>query len=156
MKIENPFAANPFYLKHKKVIVAVAFLTMCLALSGSSYVIASYVWGGTISVPTPLANPTSTFTVSATVNGVPQVNPATISLPQGHIGDTYTVIYKITTSANQPITVSGTASPISGITESWSPTSVHLDVDDSPATMTLTLANIQVGGTINVSFSATP
>lgn len=131
-------------------------LCLCLFAAFGSYAVASYVWGGTVTIPNPLANPTSTFTVSATVNGVTQANPNAISLPQGHIGDTYTVVYKITTSANQAITVTGTASPISGITESWSPTSVHLDVDDAPATITLTLANIQVGGTINVSFSAAP
>jgi hypothetical protein len=143
---------NPFILKHKRVFLAVAVLTLCLAVGSSSYAIASYVWGGTITSGDPLHHPTltDTFSVTAKINGTSVSDPTAIVIPSGfYAGDSYVVIYKITNTANQPLLITPNNS---GTPASWDQQSVVIPMG-STVPITLTIPNIQSAVSITVSFT---
>lgn len=117
------------------------------------FVTATFVLSATVTWPNPIAQPTDTFTVTATMNGTVQSTPLNINLA-GPIyqGDSYVIVYSITSTANQPLTVSETNS-ITGATSSWDKTSVTLAANGNTATMTLTVSPTSAGQIVT-SFAA--
>lgn len=138
--------------KKQKVI---GLLALCLCVSLLSYVAADFIWSGQITIPNPTDRPTTTFTVAATLNGTAQTNPNTIAIPSGYFaGDSYVVVYTLTSSANQGINVAGVATPSTGITATWDHSTVALPLNGNTATMSLTIPSLTTSGSISVSLSA--
>jgi len=140
----------------KKVIVILAILA--IATAGIVYAI-GYSTTSTISAP---AGETDTFTVTATLNDVAVASYQTITLPAGLVGSTDTIVYTITTTANQPITITATYALTGGPTAVWSGTSTTSDATPSlavgaaPVSLTLTVTLGTTSGTVTVYFVATP
>jgi hypothetical protein len=119
----------------------IAILALCLCASLGSYVIAEFVWNDQITIPTPTKRPTTTFSVSATMNGTAVSNPNNIAIPSYFSGDSFVVVYTITSTANQGINVAAVATPSTGITATWDHPTVALPLNGNTATMFI-LGNI--------------
>ncbi len=137
--------------KKSKLAIGLLIASVIAVSLGAAF--ASFVLSGTVSWPNPLPQPTDTFTVTATMNGTVQSTPLNINLA-GPIyqGDSYVIVYSITSTANQPLTVSETNS-ITGATASWDKTSVTLAANGNTATMTLTVSPTSAGQIVT-SFAA--
>jgi hypothetical protein len=118
--------------------------------------------------PTPTPEPlTNTFLLSATLNGTLLTDPSVIIIPSGaYIGTVYNVVYTFTSTANQPITVQATVTAGQSVTGNeiivWDATTtangyaVSLPVNGAVATMTMTVTLGSVGGSIPLTFTASP
>jgi hypothetical protein len=164
--------------RNKKILVV---LSVCLVASLCSYVVASTVSSLNSNTtvppgrplptvaptpsPSPTPTPTNSFTVTATLNGVAVADPQNIVIPEGaEIGTLYTEVFKITSTANQPISVA--VSCPEGVTGNavivWDSTtvanaySVSLPSNGATATMTMYVTLGSVGGNIPLVFTATP
>jgi hypothetical protein len=152
LKINNPFSENAFYIKHKRLVIALTLLAVCLLVSSGSYAAASYLGlVSNISIPDPLQHPalTYTFTFTAKLNGTAVSDPTNIAIPSGfYAGDSYTVIYKLTNTANQPLLITPQTT---GVPCSFDKSSITLQIG-ATSPLTLTIPNIQSAGSIAVSF----
>jgi len=93
-------------------------------------------------------------------------NPEVFAIPDGAlVGDVYIVTYTLTSTANQPITVTASVPPGQQVTGnqliSWDQTTVdnHYSVNlavDASASMTMTVTVGTVGGSIPLMFTSNP
>jgi hypothetical protein len=152
--------------KIKIKLSTILFASSMFLFALISLVVATVIFsfGSQINVPTPnpSASPspsptpilTTTFTTSATLNGTAITNPAVINLPTTlHNGDKFIVVYTITNTANQPLTIirASTSTTITGLT--WDKPNLPLAIE-ATGTLTLTIPIGILAGTINVMFTS--
>lgn len=131
--------------KKQLMPIAVGVAIALIAVIVISGVLALTVFSSSIHAPAGQPTPTLDFIVTATVNGVAQADPTNIQLPAGYIGAVDTIVYTITSNANQAITVTASQG---------TPLSVSLPTSGSTGQITVAVTLTDVVQTVNVSFSA--
>jgi len=129
------------------IIGVVVFIVACLVIGG---VVAIVVSTSKVNAPAGTAK-TDSFTFTATLNGVVVADPANINLPAGFIGDSSTVVYTITSTANQAITVNAVTT--AGTLDK---SSISLPANGNTGTISLTVALTGIAQVITVSFTSSP
>jgi hypothetical protein len=131
----------------KTLLIGVAIALVAFALIGIGT--AAYLSTSKVNVPAGTVK-SDTYTYSATLNGVAVNDPANINVAAGFVGDVSTVVYTVTSTANQAITVNAVAS--AGTLDK---PSLSLPSSGNMGTFTLTVALTASAQIINVSFSST-
>jgi hypothetical protein len=129
--------------KQKTILIFATVAVLAVLITG---VIASVAVPSTVHVPAGTTK-TDSFTVTATLNGSP-VDPTNINVPSGFVGDTDTIIYTVTSTANQPILIN--ANTNSGTLDK---TSATLASNGAATTFTLTVTLTASPQTVTVNFS---
>jgi hypothetical protein len=131
----------------KTILIGIVISLIVSVLIGITT--AAYLSTSKVNVPAGTVK-SDTYTYTATLNGVTVNDPANINVAAGFVGDVSTVVYTVTSTANQPITVNAVASA-----GNLTPPSLSLPSTGNTGTFTLTVALTAVAQIVNVNFSST-
>ena len=135
--------------QNHKIIIGFTILTVVMLFASAA--VASYISTSKVNIPVGTAK-TDSFTYTATLNGTVVADPANINIPVSFVGDTDIIVYTVTSTANQPITVNAIV-PTGGTLDK---SSVTLASNGATGTFTLTVTVAASAQTVNVNFSSNP